>query len=454
MKIAYFECATGIAGDMTLSALVDAGASWEAVTSGIASLGLPGVSLKLREVHRGGFRGMHLTVEHPEQHAHRHYSDIVELLDQSGLGAKPREMAHRIFRAIAEAEAKVHGMPLEQVHFHEVGAIDSIVDIVGVAIAYCDLGIEQAWFNAIPTGRGSVRIDHGVCAVPTPATAELLIGVPLANVPLDAELTTPTGAAIVKALGAGFGAQPHLTVSSIGCGAGTKEFQDYPNILRVFVGESAVASDGDVVTLLETNLDDVPAEVIGYTTERLWGAGALDVSTTPVAMKKQRPGVMLSVLCAPLKAAECEAIVFEETGTLGIRRQSIERVKQFRRPHVVRTAWGDVAGKLAWRGSSAPRFTPEYEACAAIARQQRIALDEVYRVAHAVYAAAPVDPAGLVEQTPPAKSKPRDHSHDHSHGHDHSHDHGHSHDHSHSHDHGHRHDHGHSHDHGGQTHDH
>jgi len=226
MKIAYFECATGIAGDMTLSALVDAGASWDAVTSGIASLGLPGVSVRLNEVHRCGFRAKHLTVEHPEQHAHRHYSDIALLLDNSGLADKPREIAHRIFLAIAEAEAKVHGMPLEHVHFHEVGAIDSIVDIVGVAVAYADLGIEQAWFNAIPTGRGSVRIDHGVCAVPTPATAELLKGVPLADVPLDAELTTPTGAAIARALSAGYGSQPEMTVQSIGCGAGTKDFKE------------------------------------------------------------------------------------------------------------------------------------------------------------------------------------------------------------------------------------
>ncbi|HVJ69560.1 MAG TPA: nickel pincer cofactor biosynthesis protein LarC, partial [Caulifigura sp.] len=279
MRIAYFECATGLAGDMTLSALVDAGASWDAVTAGVASLGLPGVSLALLEVHRCGFRAKHLSVRHPEQHAHRHYSDIVELLDNSGLAPRPRELAHRIFRAIAEAEAMVHGMPLEQVHFHEVGAIDSIVDIVGVAIAFSDLGVDQAWFNAIPTGRGSVKIDHGICAVPTPATAELLKGIPLADVPVEFELTTPTGAAIAKALSQGFGPQPPMTVDAIGCGAGTKDFRDRPNILRVFVGEAAVEADSDVVTLLETNLDDIPAEVIGYTTERLFAAGALDVYT-------------------------------------------------------------------------------------------------------------------------------------------------------------------------------
>ncbi len=445
MKIAYFECATGIAGDMTLAALVDAGASWDVVTAGIASLGLPGVSLKLNEVQRCGFRARHLVVTHPEQHAHRHYSDIVELLDRSGLAAQPRALAHRIFRAIAEAEAKVHGMPLEHVHFHEVGAIDSIVDIVGIALAFTDLGIEQAWFNHIPTGRGSVTIDHGVCAVPTPATAELLLGVPWIDVPLEAELTTPTGAAAAKVLAAGFGAQPPMVVQAIGCGAGTKDFRDRPNILRVFVGDAAMSQDGDVVTLLETNLDDISGETVGYAVERLFAAGALDVSTTAVAMKKQRPGVLLSVVCSQEREALCADILFTETGTLGIRRQTIQRLKQFRNGHVVSTPWGDVAGKLAWRGTAAPRFSPEYEACAAIARTQHLPLETVTQAAIAAYAAAPVDVNALRETPPkPPLAQARDHSHDHSHSHDHGHSHDHSHDHSHSHDH----DHGHSHDHG------
>jgi uncharacterized protein (TIGR00299 family) protein len=442
MKTAFFECATGIAGDMTLAALVDAGADFEAIRQGIASLGLPGVELSVDETHRCGFRAKSLQVAHPEQHAHRHYSDIVTLIENAGaLTPAAAATAQRIFRAIAEAEAGVHGVPMAQVHFHEVGAIDSIVDIVGVAIALDLLGIESVAFAPIPTGRGSVKIDHGVCAVPTPATVELLKGVPLVDVPLDAELTTPTGAAFVKALATQIGPRPEMTIQQIGCGAGTKDFPDRPNILRVFIGTASGLSGADSVCLLETNLDDVSGEVVGHAFERLLTAGALDVFSTPILMKKNRPGVMLSALCNPGDIDAMEDILFTETGTLGIRRQVIQRSKQNRKPHSVETSFGSIAGKLSWRGTARPEFSPEYEDCARIAQTQRVSLREVAQAAMAAYAAHPVDPSLL--QPPRTSATPAPAVRDSSHSHDHSHDHGHSHDHSHSHDH----DHGHSHDH-------
>ncbi len=438
MRTAWIECATGISGDMTLAALIDAGADLTTIRNAIDSLGLPDVRLRVETVIKGGFRSLHVLVDHPEQHAHRHFSDIRKLLEQSSvLTERQKHLALQMFRVIAEAEARVHGSSIEKVHFHEVGAIDSIVDIVGVAVAFDLLKIDRVVCNSVPTGRGFVRIDHGICPVPAPGTAEILKGIPLRDVPVDAELTTPTGAAIVKTLAHSFGSLPAMTIESIGCGCGTLDFPPRANVLRIFIGQQTMVASAESVVLLETNLDDVSGEIIGYARERLMTHGALDVFTIPVQMKKDRPGTILSVLCRPDAAGVMEDILFRETGTLGIRRHLLERSVRQREMISIQTPWGAVRAKKAWRPGEAAIVSPEFEDCAAIARQHGIPLTDVYRAAEA------------------GREVTSKHDHDH-HGHDHDH-HGHGHDHhGHGHDHhGHDHDHhGHDHDHHGHDHDH
>ena len=292
-----------------------------------------------------------------------------EILGRGALTAAQRELALRIFRRLAEAEAAVHGMPLERVHFHEVGALDSIADIAGVAIALDTLGVERFTSRSVPTGVGTVKCAHGIMPIPAPGTAELLKGCPLAPSTIKAELTTPTGAAILATTVQEWTETPVMTVQSIGHGAGTKDFLDQPNLLRVFVGETAVAKAGlsqyDQIWVLETNLDDVPAEVVGYCFEQLFTAGALDVFTTPIQMKKNRPGVMLSVLAPAGAVSDLEAILFRETETFGVRRYAVQRLKLQREAVTVQTPWGPIQGKRGWRDGGTVVFTPEYEDCAA-----------------------------------------------------------------------------------------
>lgn len=448
MRIAYLDCSTGISGDMTLAALIDAGVDQAILRAAVDSLGLDGVKLVTQTVIKGGFRATYVRVEHPEQHAHRHLADIQSLIGKArGITPAQRDLALQIFGAVAEAEARVHGTTVERIHFHEVGAIDSIVDIVGAAVGFDVLAADQIVASRIPTGRGQVSIAHGICTVPTPGTAELLKGMPLVDVPIEAELTTPTGAAILKTLVNRFGPLPEMSIQSIGYGAGTKDFSQRANVLRLFVGTAETPAESDWVTLLETNLDDVSPEIIGYTKRRLLEAGALDVFSGAIQMKKDRPGTLLSVIARPADAEKLEAILFDETATFGIRRTPMERSKRSRREHTVNTPWGPVRGKLGWRSGQAPVFTPEFEDCARVAADSGVPLREVYRAAESGCDLSKVD-ASLPGADEPAASRPHDHSHadDRSHSHDHSHDHGHSHDHDHSHDHSH--DHGHTHDHG------
>src|SRR3954463_13068049 len=293
MRIAYLDCSSGISGDMTLGALVDAGADLAAIQSSIDSLGLPSCRLVRNEVKKQGFRATQITVEHEPEHKHRHLHHITAMIEGSSLSERAKTLAKRIFQKLAEAEAKVHGSTIEKVHFHEVGAVDSIADIVGAAIGFDLLGIERIICSPIPTGRGFVEIAHGRCSIPAPATGELLRNVPLASFACEGGLAAPAGAAIVAALVDTFGPLPAITVERIGYGAGQKDFSQ-PNILRLLVGNSALSDSGrpaigDTIVLLETNLDDLSGEAIGYCTERLWATGALDVSTTAISMKKNRP---------------------------------------------------------------------------------------------------------------------------------------------------------------------
>ncbi len=387
MRIAYLDCASGISGDMTLGALVDAGVDLAAIQAGVASLGLPGVRLVASEVKKKGFRATQITVEHEPEHKHRHLHHITAMIDGSTLSARQKELAGKIFRRLAEAEAKVHGSTIEKVHFHEVGAVDSIADIVGSAIGWDLLGVERIFASPVPTGGGFIEIAHGRCSVPAPAVGELLKGVPLAASNVERELTTPTGAAILAAMVHSYGPLPAMQIDAIGYGAGQRDLAEQANLLRLLVGTASAESTGEQVWVLETNLDDISGELVGYATAQLWQAGALDVFTTPIQMKKSRPAVMLSVLCREADVEPLETVLFRETSTLGVRRYAVRRSTLRREPHQVSTAWGPIAGVLSWFASEPPRFSPEYESCQQVARQHGLPLKDVYAAAQKAYGA-------------------------------------------------------------------
>ena len=385
MKLAYLDCQSGISGDMTLGALVDAGVDLSAIQAGIDSLGLPrACRLVATEVKKKGFRATQITVEHEPEHAHRHLHHITDMIDASRLTDRQKDLAKRIFTRLGEAEAKVHGTTIRKVHFHEVGAVDSIADIVGAAIGWDLLGVERIVSSPVPTGRGFVEIAHGRCSIPAPATGELLKDIPLAESSVEAELTTPTGAAILASLVDSFGPVPAMTVSSIGYGAGQRDLEQQPNVLRLLVGEAAEqqSSSGDErIWVLETNLDDVSGELVGYCMARLLEAGALDVYTTPIHMKKNRPGVIVSVLCNEADIQTLEAILFGETTTLGVRRWPVSRRKLDRKAIVVDTPYGKVQGTVAVVPGQPASFSPEYEVCRRIAEDHKLPLKVIYESA-------------------------------------------------------------------------
>ncbi len=381
MKTAYFDCLSGISGDMTLGALVDAGADLEHLNAAIDSLGLPGCRLVAEEVRKRGFRALQITVHYEHEHAHRHLSHILKMIDGSVLNDRQRDLAARVFRKLAEAEAKVHGTTVEKVHFHEVGAADSIADIVGTAVGLDLLGVERVIASPVPTGCGTIEIAHGLCSVPAPATAELLTGIPLAACSIPKEMTTPTGAAILATLAEAFGPVPAMTIQRIGYGAGRRDLEEQPNILRLLIGQAETQAGCPDIWILETNLDDMPGEQIAYCTEQLWEAGVLDVYTTAIQMKKNRPAVQLTVLCSADQIEAAEAILLRETTTLGIRRWPAQRTVLERTAHTVDTPLGPVVGKVSRLRDGSIRFAPEYEACRQVAQQNGVPLREVFRVA-------------------------------------------------------------------------
>ena len=383
VRVAHFACFSGLSGDMTLAALVNAGADVDAIRRGIDSLGLP-ILLKFETKRRCGISGTHALVEAADDSEHRHLPEIEAIIAKSALTERQKDLATRIFHRLGEAEAKVHGVPIEKIHFHEVGALDSIADIVGCAVALDQLAVEQFTSRSVPPGTGTVRCAHGLMPVPTPATALLLQGAPLASVPVTGEMTTPTGAAILTTVVTRWVEQPAMTVERIGVGLGTRDYPDWPNALRILIGNSSSSefrvpsSEAvDSVVVLETNLDDVPGEVVGYCIERLFAAGALDVFATPIQMKKNRPGVLLSVIAPAEKVADLEAIIFRETATFGIRRYPAHRSKLQREAFEVPTRFGPVKGKKG-RREGLTIFTPEFEICARIARESGVPLREVY----------------------------------------------------------------------------
>ena len=339
MKICHIDAFSGISGDMTVGALIDAGAPSEALIGGLDSIGT-GARFTLHDVKRKGIAATKFTVEFAEQKKHRHLPHIEKMIDDSALPPAVKENAKKVFRVLGAAEAQVHGVPIEKVHFHEVGAVDSICDIVGACLGLHLLGVERVTCSPVNTGSGTVECDHGTMPVPAPATAILLLGKPVYARGPETELTTPTGAAIVAALAESFGAMPAMTVEKTGFGAGTKDFPSLANVVRVLIGESSGATESTTISVLEANIDDSTPQVLGYAMERLFDAGALDVTLTSLLMKKQRPGVLLRVLARPEEQEMLVAIVMRETSTLGLRIYSAERRVEARHHVEVETPSG------------------------------------------------------------------------------------------------------------------
>lgn len=382
MTLLYLDATAGIAGDMTVAALLDLGLPLGYLQQELAKLGLPAGSYDVSEeqVMRQGVAGRHFTVQlpsdghhHGHHHHHRHYADIRGMIAASSLAERAKELAQRIFLRLAEAEALAHQVALDEVQFHEVGAIDSIVDIVGTAIGLDWLGVEQVYVSAVPLGGGFVETAHGRLPVPAPATAELLKGLRVHGDCSQGERVTPTGAAILSALVEGNRRLPAMTVERIGHGAGTRDFTDCPNILRAMLG-TVDATHLDTVVEASCNLDDVTSEVLGYTVVQLLEQGALDAWFVAIQMKKQRPGVQLSFLCRPEQYDQLAGLVMTETGTLGIRHRLVQRTVQQRQVEERLTRYGVVRFKVSAQG-----VKPEYDDCCRIARQQGLPLKDVQR---------------------------------------------------------------------------
>ena len=370
---AYFDCLSGISGDMTLGALIDLGADASAIQSAVQSMGLPDLRISAQPVKKCGFRALSVKIEHPPEHAHRHLHHITDMIEKGEISPKAKELANKIFLEVAVAEAKVHGTTLEKVHFHEVGAIDSIADIVGCAVAITELEIDAFSSSYVPTGTGSIRIAHGNVSIPAPATAEILRGVPIAACDISAELTTPTGAAILKATCDQFGPMPGMTIQAVGYGAGTMDLEGQANVLRIVLGQPNDQTRGlgrvlsDRAVVLETNVDDCTAEQLAECCERLLEAGALDVFQTPCTMKKGRAGILLSVITGPSRVGMLESIIFQHTSTIGIRRHTVDRHKLVRKPQTVETEFGPVVGKAITLPDGSTRFTVEADSAKEVA---------------------------------------------------------------------------------------
>jgi hypothetical protein len=379
MKIAYFDCFSGIAGDMTVGALIDAGADPAALFAGLESLGT-GARFSAEKVKRKGIAGTKFHVEHEDQKKHRHLPHIVKMIEAASLPDEAKANAISIFNVLGAAEAQVHGVAIEKVHFHEVGAVDSICDIVGAAYGLELLGVEAVYASPVNTGSGTIEADHGVMPVPTPATALLLAGKPAYARGPETELTTPTGAAILAGLGKGFGPMPAMEIERSGFGAGSKDFPMMANMVRVLIGRATAAPEKVAVTIIEANIDDSTPEVLGYAMERLLEAGALDVTMSPLVMKKQRPGVRMEVIAAPEARERLAALLMAETSTFGLRLWDAERRVAERHHEEVDLGFAKIRVKVSAHGAA-----PEFEDCRAAALASGKPLKDVMAAAMAAW---------------------------------------------------------------------
>ncbi|HET7874339.1 MAG TPA: nickel pincer cofactor biosynthesis protein LarC [Methylomirabilota bacterium] len=411
MKIAYFDCPSGAAGDMILGALVDAGVPFPALEAELRKLPLEGYSLERREVLKAGFRAIKIDVHvHDHDHApggagHTHEQPhgrhehpprtlhaILGIIRSSALPPVVKERASQVFTRLATAEARAHGTPVEQVHFHDVGAVDAIVDVTGACIGLYLLGVDAIHVSALPIGGGFADGPHGRIPVPGPATAELLRGFPVVDTGVRRELVTPTGAALLTTLAASAGAMPPMKVTAVGSGAGTLEL-DTPNVIRVFVGESfpapassppaGPAPGTETIVQVETNIDDMSPQLYEPLMEQLFEIGALDVYLTPVTMKKSRPGVVLTAVCEPDKAPALSRVLFEQSSTIGVRWTSYQRVRLDREVVTLGTAYGPIAFKVSRLEGRVVTVTPEFEDVRRLAREKGLAVREVLDQARA-----------------------------------------------------------------------
>ncbi len=379
MRVAYLDCYSGISGNMVLGALLDAGLEVSRLEAELARLGLGGYQLIVEPVWRQGLKGTLVDVKVMENRVQRHLHDITAIIGRGDLPAEVKSQSLAIFERLAAAEAKVHGIPIEEVHFHEVGALDAIVDVVGSVLGLRLLGVDQVFASQVHVGRGTVTCQHGILPLPAPATAELLRGVPTYGRDLDAELVTPTGAAILTALAEGYGAAPPMRVDQIGYGAGSRELP-HPNLLRVSIGSTVDHRDGyeqDVVTLVETNIDDMNPQLYEHVLERLFAVGALDVFLTPIQMKRNRPGTLLSVLVTEDRLGDALEVLFAETTTIGVRTSPWYRWKLARESLVVQTVYGPIEVKVSRKAGHVMTVSPEYRDCKLAADRHGVPLKVV-----------------------------------------------------------------------------
>ena len=400
MKTLYFDCFAGISGDMTLGALVAAGVDARDLAAEIERLGVSGYELSFERADRSGISATRAVVRlTAEDQKHRHLADIHGIIASSRLGDSVRERASRIFTRLAEAEARVHNQPVEKVHFHEVGAVDAIVDVVGACVGFEMLGVERFVCSPLHVGSGTVEMAHGRFPVPPPAVAELLAGAPVYSTEITGELVTPTGAAIVSTLCEEFGPLPPMRVGRTGYGAGSRDYPRFPNVLRVMVGEAEETASGggdsagggfdERLLMVETNVDDATPQLLGHLMEKVFEAGALDCFFTPAQMKKNRPGVLVSILCRPADRERFYGLLFAETTTIGARCYEVGR-RALGREHVtVQTEFGEVEIKVALAGGRVVGATPEYESCRRVAASAGAPLRAVEEAARAAFRAGP-----------------------------------------------------------------
>ncbi len=387
MKIAYFDCFSGASGDMILGSLIDAGFSREKLNEELKNLDIDNYELDSKKVLRSEITGTKFDVlikEDKKDNKHsrrRTLKDISGIINKSTLGESVKRDSIKIFENLAKAEAKIHNTSPEEVHFHEVGAVDSIIDIVGAVIAIHDLTIEKIYFSAIRTGTGFVKCNHGQFPIPAPATAELLKGYHVIGTDIQRELTTPTGAAILTTLGVNVEMCPEITLLQIGYGAGSYEIPQIPNLLRVMIGETITMSEQDEVWMVETNIDDMPGEHLGYLLEKILDAGALDGYITPVQMKKSRPGTLISIIVDDVSLSRVERIIFEQSTTFGIRKYKVNRNKLYRKFVDVKTEYGMIKVKVGTLNGCIKNITPEHEDCRKIADKRGVPLRLIYNAA-------------------------------------------------------------------------
>ncbi len=382
MTVAYFDCFAGASGDMILGALIDAGLDPVVLKSELAKLPLDHYDVTTKTVEKRGIKATKVaitTTQSHHRHPHRNLFDIQDIINRSGLMPQVRQRSIDVFSRLAHAEAKVHGVSIDQVHFHEVGAVDAIIDVVGAVAGFKALNIENISCSPLHLGSGIVQCDHGGLPVPAPATTELIKGKPVYSTGLEGELLTPTGAAILTTLASSFGPMPAMKLSAVGYGAGTRDLP-IPNLLRVLIGETLEPNsvpESDRVAVIQTNIDDMNPQIYDYVFEGLFQRGAMDVFLTPVHMKKNRPGALVTVICQPEHVHVMSELLMRETTTIGTRWRLENRVKASRSIAKIKTQFGEVRVKIIRTGSQPPQVSPEYDDCRAIASRTGLPLKEV-----------------------------------------------------------------------------